>query len=196
MDWTIQDWGALGEIFGAIGVIFSLLYLARQLRRSDDTARAVSIQSVLDGFRDRIGSPAARDGSFADCFAHGLNSLEELSDTDKRRFFYIVTEIVLHMQNVLQLYERKLVTKEDNEAWLAYTASLLMTPGGADVWKLSKITIAPTIARALDDFIEQHPDTPSYLDLNPLMRCDETQSTTVAGEQISSYHEARTSPSD
>ena len=96
----------------------------------------------------------------------------------------------------MQLYERKLLTKEDYEAWLAYTASLLMTPGGADTWKISKITIAPTVARAIDDFIEQHPDTPSYLDINPLMRCDETQSTTVADDQVRSYHEARASRID
>ena len=89
---------AVSEVLGVVAVVVTLLYLARQVKRSDDTARAASIESVLVGFRDRIGSPAARDGGFADCMAHGLNSLEGLSDTDKRRFFYIVSEYVLHMQ--------------------------------------------------------------------------------------------------
>jgi hypothetical protein len=102
---------AVSEVLGVVAVVVTLLYLARQVKRSDDAARAASVESVLGGFRDRIGSPAARDGSFADCMAHGLNSLESLSDTDKRRFFYIVSEYALHMQNVLQLYERKLLTK-------------------------------------------------------------------------------------
>ena len=192
MNWTIQDWGALGEILGAVGVILSLLYLARQLRRSDDTARAASIQSVLDGFRDRIGNAAARDGSFDDCLARGLNSLEDLTDTEKRRFFYIISEHVLHMQNVYQLYEHKLLPRETMESWLAYTVSLLMTPGGSEIWKLSRITIEANIARVLDEFMEQHPETPSYLELNPLMRCDGSASTSVAAQEMSSYFEART----
>ena len=31
---TIQDWGAIGEILGAIGVIATLLYLAVQLKQN------------------------------------------------------------------------------------------------------------------------------------------------------------------
>ena len=191
MAWTIQDWGAIGEIIGAFGVIFSLLYLARQLRRSDDTARAASIQSVLEGFRDRIGNAAARDGSFVDCFAIGMASLENLSETDRRRFFYIFSEHVLHMQNVFQLYEHKLVPKETKDAWLAYTASIIVTPGGAEVWKFSRITIEPRIAEVIDDFLARHPDTPSYLELNPLMRHGEQTLSAVAEEQISTYNAAR-----
>ena len=40
--------GAIGEVLGAIGVIVTLGYLAIQLRRSNEEARAATLQSTLD----------------------------------------------------------------------------------------------------------------------------------------------------
>ncbi len=34
MDWTIQDYGALGELVGAIVVVITLVYLAFQIRQN------------------------------------------------------------------------------------------------------------------------------------------------------------------
>jgi hypothetical protein len=40
--------GAIGELLGAAGVIITLGYLALQLRRSNDQARAATLQQTLD----------------------------------------------------------------------------------------------------------------------------------------------------
>ena len=44
---TIEDLGNIGEFVGAIGVIASLVYLAVQIRRSDESTRAATVQSLL-----------------------------------------------------------------------------------------------------------------------------------------------------
>ena len=47
---TIQDWGALGEIIGALAVVASLVYLAVQIRQNSrqlaHSARAHEISTL------------------------------------------------------------------------------------------------------------------------------------------------------
>lgn len=45
---SIQDWGAIGEILGAVGVILTLLYLAIQIRQNTHATRAASHHAVTD----------------------------------------------------------------------------------------------------------------------------------------------------
>jgi hypothetical protein len=191
------DWiqiSAISDILAAIGVIVSLIYVAQQLKRSDESARAASIRSVLDGWHERFSNPASQSVDFVDCFAHGLNSLEALNETDKRRFFYIMSEHVLHMQNIMQLHDRGLVSEEDHEAWLAFVASVLVTPGGSDIWKIIRVTIAPTVVRSIERFIETNPDLPSYLDLNPLMRTDGSATLDVQSDHQDTFNKSRFMP--
>jgi hypothetical protein len=70
--------GAVGEVIGAGGVIASLLYLSVQIRRSDHTARAESLSSVLDGWRDRSGLHLFINNEVPDLFAKGLTDFEML----------------------------------------------------------------------------------------------------------------------
>lgn len=44
---SIQDWAAFGEIVGAIAVVVTLLYLARQMRDSNRETRAATLQSTM-----------------------------------------------------------------------------------------------------------------------------------------------------
>ena len=162
--------GAAGEVIGAGGVIASLLYLSVQIRRSDHTARAESLSSVLDGWRDRSGLHLFINNEVPDLFAKGLTDFEILGASDKRRFFYLISESVFQAQQAMQLHQRGLVPDVDYDAWIYYVATLIRTPGGSRVWPLIETTITPTIRGVINDYISANPDTPSYLDLNPLLR--------------------------
>ena len=45
---SIQDWGAIGEIAGAIAVLLTLLYLAKQIKHSSDVAKVTSYHQAID----------------------------------------------------------------------------------------------------------------------------------------------------
>lgn len=160
----------VAEVVGAAGVIASLLYLSIQIRRSDETSRAESLRSVLDGYRDRSMLHSFTNADVPDLFAKGLTNFEALEPNEKRRFFYLFAENVFQTQQAMELYQRKLLPKVDYEAWLYYTSTLVQTPGGKQVWPHIAVTITPTIRDVIDDFIESHPETPSYIEINPLMR--------------------------
>ena len=49
---TIQDWGAIGEVVGAIAVVVTLAYLATQVRYARLAASDTSRQGRADGVRE------------------------------------------------------------------------------------------------------------------------------------------------
>jgi hypothetical protein len=162
--------GAVGELIGAAGVIASLLYLSIQIRRSDQTTRAESLSSLLDGWRDRSVLQSFLNAEVPDLLAKGLTDFEMLDASEKRRFFYLICETIFQTQQAMQLHQRGLLPEVDYNAWIYYAATIIRTPGGTQVWPMIETTITPTVRGVMNDYIAANPDTPSYLDLNPLLR--------------------------
>ena len=162
--------GAVGEILGALGVLASLVYLATQIRHNTQSLQAASLQSVLDGPRDRYFLPHATNAETSDIFVRGLNALDNLDEAEKRRFFFMMFEQFFQMQHVMQLHERGMLSEVDYDAWLKYTASLVTTPGGAALWPHAEAVITPTVRNLINDFLERNPDHPSFIQLVPLFR--------------------------
>ncbi len=166
MNW--EAIGAIGQMIGSLAVFASLLFVGLQIRHSDRTARAVSLQSVLDGHRDRTFAPIYMTQDVGELFSRGITSFDELDESDKRRFYAFMFEQCFQMQQVMQLREQGLLTTIDFDAWLAYTASLFQCPGGKAVWPIMRTFATPTVVNLIDEYLTKHPDTPSFLDLNPL----------------------------
>ena len=160
--------GAIGEIVGAAGVIASLVYLSIQIRRSDQSTRAQSLQTVLDGHRDRTLLNIYTNSEFSIMLSKGMTNFELLSSDEKPRFQTFVTELVLQMQQVMQLHEGGLLPKVDFDAWLYYTATVIRSPGAQACWPYIETTITPTIKDLLNNYLKDNPDTPSYNEINPL----------------------------
>lgn len=166
MNW--EAIGAIGEMIGALAVFASLLFVGLQIRQSDRTQRAASLQSVLDGHRDRTFAPLYMTPDISDLWSRGMTSFDELDEKDKRRFYAFMFEQCFQMQQVMQLREQGLLPNTDFDAWLAYTASVFQSPGGKTVWPIMRKLATPTVTKVIDEYLTKYPDTPSYLDLNPL----------------------------
>jgi hypothetical protein len=54
MKMTIQDWGAIGEVVGALAVVVTLVYLASQVRYARLAAADASRQGRADGVRELL----------------------------------------------------------------------------------------------------------------------------------------------
>ena len=130
----------------------------------------MSLESVLNGPRDRYFLPMASDPEMAGIFSRGLNSLENLDEKETRRFFYMMYEQLFQLQQVTHLRERELIPEVDYEAWLTYTVTLLRTPGGSNMWHHCEKVITPTVAALINDFIAENPAGPSFTELIPIFR--------------------------
>ena len=96
MNW--QAVGAIGEIFGALAVVGTLVYLAAQIRASTRQSRASMVQSVVEAFNGTHDAIMVNP-QMADVFAkkHGgvdLSPSEEIQwDSCINRIFNIYSSI-------------------------------------------------------------------------------------------------------
>ena len=88
---SIQDWGAIGEIIGALAVVASLIYLAVQIRQNtrqislslESTKLAAFERNVESGNRTR--EILITDPDLADLFLRGVSGFADLRSTEKFR---------------------------------------------------------------------------------------------------------------
>ena len=85
MELSIQDWGAIGEILGAIGVIATLIYLAKQIRTNTKTTQGATANAILRDARELLRVPFS-DRESADLFLRGMENFDSLDDVERAMF--------------------------------------------------------------------------------------------------------------
>jgi len=101
---TIQDWGAIGEIVGAIAVVASLVYLAIQIRQN--TQQIVSKmeadrQEALEqniGAANRIRELMLLNPDVAAIYSRGRKSYKNLDEAEKFRFDLLMRNMLTEFQ--------------------------------------------------------------------------------------------------
>ncbi len=80
--------GAIGEILGAIAVLVTLVYLARQIHLNTNEIRASRVEGTL---RDQstYNRMLAEDPDLARIYWIAVDDVEKLSEDDKRRWLHL-----------------------------------------------------------------------------------------------------------
>ncbi|MBL4572104.1 MAG: hypothetical protein JKY86_03400 [Gammaproteobacteria bacterium] len=86
MNW--EAFGAAGEWAGAITVVITLIYLARQIQQQNNIAKFNAAQSVWDGFRE-INLTQGLSTEIAGLSLRGSSDPSSLSDTEANQYFLI-----------------------------------------------------------------------------------------------------------
>ena len=115
---SIQDWGAIGEIVGALAVVASLIYLAMQIRQNTRQI-SMSLESAkLAAFERTVeSSNHAREilitnPEVADLFLKGLADYRNLPSSDKFRCNMLFRNLLSAIQGG---YIRQLTMGADSE---------------------------------------------------------------------------------
>jgi hypothetical protein len=101
---SIQDWGAIGEIVGAVAVVASLIYLAVQIRQNtrqislnlESSRLAAFEQNVESGNRAR--EVLITDPAVAELFLKGLADYRNLPPTDRFRCNMLLRNLLAAIQ--------------------------------------------------------------------------------------------------
>ncbi len=89
MNW--EAIGAIGELVGALAVVLTLFYLARQIRQSNSQRRRSEIIATFQQFSVPRMAIAQNEG-LADLFVRGSNSYDDLNPIEKLRFENLMSE--------------------------------------------------------------------------------------------------------
>ncbi len=129
---TMQDWGALGEIAGALLVGVTLIYLAIQLRQN-----TVSVEtSALSGWisaRIAVNEAFSRlDGA---AVYQGMRDSRSLTESDSVAFGLMFQTYMMHGQVTHLLFKRGLIPRDLWKTEMGINAGLLTAPGVRQWWE-------------------------------------------------------------
>jgi hypothetical protein len=150
---SIQDWGAIGEVVGAIGVIATLVYLAIQIRQSTAMARMAALQNIIKGGVEHNRGIADSE-SLARIITKGVDDPESLSNDERLRFNANAITLYHHLDAAYQMYECGLL---DAESWrgFAYEAAIwIRLPGIRDWFETDKHRLSPGFRKYLEQALE------------------------------------------
>ena len=124
---SLQALGNIGEFIGAIGVVVSLVYLARQMIQNTKSVRAASFNSMVQN-SIRLLEHSFRDPEFAVFYERAERDPDSLSSVERLRWDAYMTAVYRHFGNLI--YQHR-VGALDSQMWDSYRRTLtehLRTP--------------------------------------------------------------------
>ena len=167
MDWEIIS--SISAFVASIATLATLFYLAIQVREANKLARSSSLLAVLDGFTSNDINQGFQYPELNEVSSRGHMSWENLPKKEKGMFDGLMTQRLLHFQKILLYHENGLIDDDNYSAWLQHTVGQLITPGGQQWWAHGKKIMSADIVSSLDNYIESHPDTPSFIQMYPYL---------------------------
>jgi hypothetical protein len=146
--------GNIGEFVGAIGVVVSLVYLARQLSQNTQSVRAASFNSMVQN-SIRLLEHSFRDSEFAAFLARAERDPSQLTAEERVRWDAYMTAAYRHFGN-LQYAQR--VGTLDRQMWDSYLATLrhhLRTPSWADWFQENRHLFSTALGDQVDAITRQ-----------------------------------------
>ena len=124
---------SIAEIVASLGVIISLVFVAREFRRN---ARNTNLSSVARALETQVHQFAhlADDAEKADLFRRSLVNFDGLELGDKGRVSAVIHDIVLSHDVLRRAYDARLMSKEDFKVMQELWVSLMRTTGGRQWW--------------------------------------------------------------
>ena len=130
MDLSIQDWGAIGEMVGALLVGATLIFFAIQLRQ---TARSVETSALTGWLSARIAINEAFSDMGMETIIKGMQDSKTLGD-NAVRFGLAHQAYMMQGQVTHLLFKRGLIPRDLWETEMGITAALLSPPGVRQWW--------------------------------------------------------------
>ena len=104
MNLTIQDWGAVGEVIGAIAVVATLIYLIVQLRQTADSVRS-SVATMGSSYTTQVWQVPIDKPELADMLQRGDQGTDNLSDNEYYRYILYQGTVFRALSEYFNLHE-------------------------------------------------------------------------------------------
>ncbi|MGK0223182.1 MAG: hypothetical protein ACI9ON_002425 [Limisphaerales bacterium] len=126
---SIQDWGALGEIVGGIGVVVTLIYLAIQIRENSRQMRVNSLISINQLINEGWDPIYSNDRNIR-VWNTGLRSPTDLEEEDLALFHLFMTRLINVLSTSFSQHRHNVLPTDEFRKYAIRANSLLLSPGG------------------------------------------------------------------
>ena len=160
MNWEMI--GATGEWAGALAVVVTLFYLARQIRTSTNQATAdaeSAIQREFIALQDGLTDP-----NTSSVMRRGFYSFSSLSEKDKYFFHAKLSTFINFFEGVLRREEKGLTSRTIVQTYGNVLVALVGTPGGREFWSIA----SGTFHELSTNYINKHLDSGDWAALETM----------------------------
>ena len=152
MNW--EAFGAIGEILGALAVVATLMYLARQMRQDAKATTGEAMGSWLADYNNMV-LEISRDPEFSKLIRQGLTDFEQLDENDQMRFHTFMVAHLLNAQNVFLQLQDGTMHQRIADQILPFNAAMLNSRGGLYWCGTARSIWRPEFVDHMDKLIEQ-----------------------------------------
>jgi hypothetical protein len=168
MNW--ESVGAIAEVIGVVAIFVSLVYLAVQVRQSNQIARAEAERDILQSWMHGLEGLVDSDRT-TEFFLKGLADFDGLSPVEKTRLSYRLAQLNMVYIAALENERKGLIAPRLVNSFGDVVFSYVTTPGGRQWWDITGRFF--TNAEEINERIKKEGETfPSFLESMPYHRLD------------------------
>jgi len=158
---TIQEMGAVGELIGGIAVIFTLIYLALQIRQNTVAVRLSTLHDVKDTIRE-VNLLVAKQGDLAEIVVEGLQDLDKLSGAPRARFYTWAHNLFLGYENLYLQYLGGALDPGHWSGMAQHMTGVSSVPGLQAYWADRRQWFTEEFQNYWEDEVSSAPTHPDY----------------------------------
>ncbi len=153
---SLETLGYIGEFVGGMVVVFSLVYLARQVQqntrslRTENYARALERVSVT---QSRLSSDAA----LSDVFGRGVLCAEALTREERIQFSWAFYEMFGAFEFMYHQAEAGALPEEVWKRWAGTLAWWISLPGVRAWWRARPTPFTESFSKLVDGYLADSP---------------------------------------
>jgi len=156
MNWNAI--AAVGELAGAVAVVVSLLYLARQISQNTRAMRRTASHDAVEGMLNWF-SHALADPDLTRIWTHGIERLDSLSEDEIARFALLQFNLLkvaedIHFQHIEGAMDPGLW-----EGWSEMFQQYLGAPGSQEYWEERRLLFS----KRFQEYVNGFETDPRYL---------------------------------
>jgi hypothetical protein len=126
---NIQDWGAVGEILGAAGVIVTLIYLAKQIRGNSRQMHVTAVISI-NHLINEAWDPIYNNDRNIRVWTTGQKEPAKLDEEDLALFHLFMARLTTVLTTAISQLRYDALDTEEFRRYAETTNALLQSPGG------------------------------------------------------------------
>ena len=152
---TVRDLGDIGTFLGAIAVVMSLVYLAKEVHQN---TRALALTQELTGTQIAISHffALAADPQFASLYRKALADFKDLGTEDQFRVGQFLMAVFYGFQAAH--FGHLVARTADSSSWIGHKAvlgSLLQAPGVQYWWERQRRLFSPAFSAYVDAMLSE-----------------------------------------
>ena len=148
----LEALGNIGDFLGGLGVVVTLLYLARQIRQNTKSVESAAFQAAMRDVADAVDS-LSHDPELSRIVFDGMRDFESFSREDQRRFATYWAALLRRHENLL---EQTRLGNIDEESWQGVASELagvFALPGAQAWWSRGQVAFNQDLRDRIDRMI-------------------------------------------